>query len=100
MRMMRRLWIWLVVAAILPAQVPLSKQQAAPASVPQFEDIARKVGLTVPHTSSPDKKYIVESMSGGVGLMDCDNDGKLDIIAVSGSTVDRYRKEGGDLMIT
>ena len=38
-------------------------------------------------------------MSGGVGLIDCDNDGKLDIITVNGSTVPRYR-EGGDLMIT
>ena len=26
-------------------------------------------------------------MSGGVGLIDCDNDGKLDIITVNGSTV-------------
>ena len=38
-------------------------------------------------------------MSGGVGLIDCDNDGKLDIITVNGSTVQRYRA-GGDLMIT
>src|SRR5256886_7375886 len=29
----------------------------------------------------------------------CDNDGKLDIITVNGSSVDRYR-QGGDLMIT
>src|SRR6202034_3613371 len=64
-----------------------------------FEDIGSKAGLTVSHISSPDKKYIVESMSGGVGLIDCDNDGKLDIITVNGSTVPRYR-EGGDLMIT
>jgi enediyne biosynthesis protein E4 len=67
--------------------------------VPQFEDVAQKAGLTVSHISSPDKKYIVESMSGGIGLIDCDNDGKLDIVAVNGSTVDRYRK-GGDLMVT
>src|SRR5580658_7206397 len=67
--------------------------------VPQFEDIAQKAGLTVAHISSPDKKYIVESMSGGVGLIDCDNDGKLDIVTVNGSTVERY-KQGGDLMIT
>jgi hypothetical protein len=66
---------------------------------PQFEDVAQKAGLTVAHISSPDKKYIVESMSGGVGLIDCDNDGKLDIITVNGSTVPRYR-QGGDLMIT
>lgn len=68
-------------------------------STPQFEDVAKSAGLTVSHISSPDKKYILESMSGGVGLIDCDNDGKLDIITVNGSTVDRFRK-GGDLMIT
>lgn len=38
-------------------------------------------------------------MSGGIGLLDCDNDGKLDIVVVNGSTVDRYR-HGGDPMIT
>src|SRR6266851_10147348 len=32
-------------------------------------------------------KYIVESMSGGVGLFDCDNDGRLDIVVVNGSTI-------------
>jgi hypothetical protein len=72
---------------------------APPASAPHFEDIAARAGLTVPHISSPDKKYIVESMSGGVGFIDCDNDGKLDIITVNGSTVERNRR-GGDPMIT
>ena len=63
-------------------------QSPAPQSpVPQFEDVAQKAGLTVAHISSPDKRYIVESMSGGIGLIDCDNDGKLDIVAVNGSTV-------------
>src|SRR5436309_13271043 len=38
-------------------------------------------------------------MSGGAGLIDCDNDGKLDIITVNGSTIDRFR-QGGDPMIT
>jgi enediyne biosynthesis protein E4 len=75
------------------------KQANSAGSIPKFEDIARKAGLTVSHISSPDKKYIVESMSGGVGLIDCDNDGKLDIITVNGSTVERYR-DGGDPMIT
>jgi len=67
--------------------------------VPRFEEIAKQAGLTVPHISSPEKKYIVESMSGGVGFIDCDNDGKLDIVTVNGSTVDRYR-QGGDPMVT
>jgi len=68
-------------------------------SAPVFEDIAQQAGLTVPHISSPEKKYIVESMSGGVGFIDCDGDGKLDIVTVNGSNVDRYRK-GGDPLIT
>jgi hypothetical protein len=67
---------------------------------PRFEDIAERAGLTVAHIAAPEKRYIVESVSGGIGLIDCDNDGKLDIVAVNGSTVDRYRKNGGDLMVT
>ena len=66
---------------------------------PVFEDVALKSGLTMPHISSPDKRYVIESMSGGVGLFDCDNDGRLDIVTVNGSTVERYR-EGGDPMVT
>jgi enediyne biosynthesis protein E4 len=61
--------------------------------------VAKEAGLTVSHISTPEKKYIVESMSGGAGLIDCDNDGKLDIITVNGSTIDRFR-QGGDAMIT
>src|SRR5437660_10579664 len=86
-------------AVIAQSATAPAKSQLALPPVPQFEDIAQKAGLTVPHISSPDKKYIVESMSGGVGLIDCDNDGRLDIITVNGSTVERYR-HGGDPMIT
>ena len=101
-----------LLAAILTGLLPLKPSpvfgfahpgfgpaQDSVVAVPHFEDIAASAGLTVPHISSPDKKYIVESMSGGVGLIDCDNDGKLDIITVNGSTVERYR-HGGDPMIT
>jgi enediyne biosynthesis protein E4 len=65
----------------------------------RFEDISKQAGLTVPHLSSPEKRYIIESMSGGIGFIDCDDDGKLDIVTINGSSVDRYR-EGGDLMVT
>jgi enediyne biosynthesis protein E4 len=67
--------------------------------VPIFRDIAAQAGLTASHISSREKYYVIESMSGGVGLFDCDNDGKLDIVMVNGSTVDRY-KQGGDLLVT
>jgi enediyne biosynthesis protein E4 len=76
-------------AQVLNPQVPL----------PKFQDVARAAGLTVPHLSSPEKQFIVESMSGGVGLIDCDNDGRLDILTVNGSTIDRFR-QGGDPMVT
>src|SRR5271154_5459716 len=99
MRTRAGLWIGLFLAAIASAQTPTAHPQVPQSAVPRFEDIAAKAGLTVSHISSADKKYIVESMSGGVGLIDCDNDGKVDIIAVNGSTVERY-KQGGDPMIT
>jgi enediyne biosynthesis protein E4 len=93
-----------LLTAILLAQSSTKSSQssgsAAPVTpLPRYEDIAQSAGLTVAQISSADKKYIVESMSGGVGLIDCDNDGKLDILAVNGSTVERYR-HGGDPLLT
>lgn len=86
--------------SLLPLIVWLLVQiQPTTTPTPRFVDVAKEVGLTVSHISSPEKRYIVESMSGGAGLIDCDNDGKLDIITVNGSTVEHY-KNGGDLMIT
>src|SRR6266446_4779661 len=79
--------------------VPVHQVSASQSPIPRFKDVAKEVGLTVSHISTPEKKYIVESMSGGTGLIDCDNDGELDIITVNGSTIDRFR-QGGDPMIT
>jgi len=38
--------------------------------VPQLEDITSAAGVSFSHTSDPSKKYIVESMSGGVLLIE------------------------------
>jgi hypothetical protein len=62
-------------------------QPTAP-PMPKLIDGANEVGLTVQHISSAEKRYIVESMSGSAGLIDCDDDGKLDIITMNGSTVE------------
>src|SRR5206468_2539710 len=94
LRCMRNLLVLL--GGLLLVQLAISQTPA----LPQFEDVASRAGLNVAHVSSPEKRYILESMSGGVGLIDCDGDGKLDIITVSGSTVERYRETGGDPMIT
>lgn len=75
------------------------KKQAELSPVPLFKEIAQEAGLTVSHISTEDKRYIVESMSGGVGLFDCDNDGRLDIAIVNGSTIENFRR-GGDPMVT
>lgn len=55
--------------------------------VPQLEDITAKSGITFQHTADPSKKYIVESMSGGVVLLDYDRDGWLDIYFTNAPTV-------------
>ena len=67
--------------------------------VPKFEDVAAELGVTAPHIATPDKRYVIESMSGGLGLFDCDNDGRPDLVVVNGSTVERYR-QGGDPLVT
>jgi hypothetical protein len=81
------------------AKTPKKLPAPSPAPVPIFRDIAVQAGLAASHISSREKYYVIESMSGGVGLFDCDNDGKLDIVMVNGSTVDRY-KQGGDPLVT
>ena len=53
-----------------------------------FRDVTREAGITFQHHSAPDKKYIVESMSGGVALFDFDNDGLVDVYFVDSLTVD------------
>jgi len=76
-----------------------SASSGSSSAVPTFEDVSARAGITVAHIASPEKKYIVESMSGGVGFIDCDGGGVLAALVVNGSTVDRY-KNGGDLMVT
>ncbi len=56
-------------------------------TVPQFDDITAASGITFKHTSDPSKKYIVESMSGGVVLIDYDRDGWPDIYFTNAPTV-------------
>ncbi len=52
-----------------------------------FTDITQSSGIKFKHVSSPDKKYILETMSGGVALFDFDRDGRQDIYFVNAPTV-------------
>ena len=62
-------------------------------NVPQLTDIIAKTGIKFTHTSAPEKKYIVESMSGGVILIDYDCDGWLDIYLTNAPTVEMELKK-------
>ena len=56
--------------------------------IPQLEDIAARAGIDFQHTSDPAKKYIVESMSGGVVVFDYDRDGWPDIYFTNAPSVE------------
>jgi hypothetical protein len=56
--------------------------------VPQLEDVTVSAGISFKHTSDPAKKYIVESMSGGVIVFDYDRDGWQDIYFTNAPSVE------------
>ena len=81
----------------LPA--PAKKDRSGLPPVPTFKDVASRVGLNVSHIAAPEAHYVIDSISGGVGLFDCDDDGRLDAVVVNGSTLERFRA-GGDPLVT
>jgi enediyne biosynthesis protein E4 len=89
----------LVSCQCLTAQTGPSKISPLTAPAITFEDVTSQAGITASHISTPEQHYIIESMSGGIALFDCDDDGKLDMAMVNGSTVSRYRA-GGDPLVT
>jgi hypothetical protein len=60
----------------------------AHSELPQLVDITRSTKIQFDHLSSPAKKYIVESMSGGVALIDYDRDGWPDIYFTNAPGID------------
>lgn len=55
---------------------------------PKLVDITDSTGIQFEHNSSPEAKYIPESMSGGVALIDYDGDGWPDIYFTNAQTVE------------
>jgi enediyne biosynthesis protein E4 len=55
---------------------------------PQLVDITKSTGIEFDHQSSPEGKFIAESMSGGVALIDYDGDGWPDIYFTNAQSVE------------
>jgi enediyne biosynthesis protein E4 len=95
-------WISCVVVTLLLAQqLPgqgMSQGPPPPATaktiqckgrpIPQFEDITDQAGIRFEHDFSPEAHSILESMAGGVLLLDYDRDGWLDIYFTNAPTVE------------
>ena len=60
-----------------------------------FQDVTKAAGLAGwRHVmGGPEKIFILESNGSGIGLIDYDNDGWLDIYLVNGSTFARPRRQ-------
>jgi hypothetical protein len=80
-----------------PTALPLAERQKAAAeresssvkpNYPQLVDITASTRINFEHHSSPEAKFIVESMSGGVALIDYDRDGWPDIYFTNAPSVE------------
>jgi len=69
-------------------RLELHAASAPSESFPELVDITASTGIKFDHLSSPEQKYIVESMSGGVALVDYDRDGWPDIYFTNAQSVD------------
>ena len=75
-------------AAQPSSESPARQPRGEPDQYPELVDITASTGITFRHLSSPDQKYIVESMSGGVALIDYDRDGWVDIYFTNAQSVE------------
>ncbi len=69
-----------------PATARTTKCKDRP--IPQLEDITDKAGIRFEHHYAPQARSILESMAGGVLLLDYDRDGWLDIYFTNAPTVE------------
>lgn len=64
-----------------------ANEPSAPSHGIVLRDITEATRIDFEHAAAPEKKFILESMSGGVALLDADDDGLLDIYFTNALTV-------------
>src|SRR5439155_548940 len=68
---------------------------AGVAPLPVFEDISKTTGITFQHSKSgTSRKYLIESVTGGVAMLDYDGDRWLDLYFVNGAKLKDPMKAG------
>ncbi len=78
-----------VVVSLLAVCLLFSKTSGAGASIQgQLVNITASTGIHFEHNSSPEQRYIMESMSAGVALLDYDGDGWPDIYFTNAQSVE------------
>ena len=79
--------------ALLQAAPSSTHRQSPPPAI-TFTDATQAAGLWAwRHVSGdPDKRYLIDSTGSGVAFWDFDDDGRLDIYLVNGSTLDHVRR--------
>ena len=86
--------LWRCLAALLLLGLPTAgtgqRTRNSPPKLPGFQliDATAASKIRFEHVASPEKRYLIESMSGGVLLLDYDQDGWLDIYFTNAPTVE------------
>jgi enediyne biosynthesis protein E4 len=82
----------------LPFAASLAAARSAPpesaAGGIRLKDVAREAGVDFVHENSPTpRKHLIETMPGGVAVLDYDGDGRLDIFFTNGAAIPSLEKD-------
>jgi enediyne biosynthesis protein E4 len=85
----------MVFRGIITPAIALCLMGAASTSEVQFIDITEQAKIDFKQeNSATSDKYLIETMGGGVALLDYDNDGRLDIFLTNGALIDDPMPDG------
>ena len=96
--------VWIVVALagcssddVAPVDDTKPKRPEPPASTIHFKNVAQEMGLDFVATNGEDKGHfaILESLGSGVGVIDVDLDGLLDVLCAGGGNFDKTPQATG-----